>query len=137
MSLLLVKTKLILAFQKGNIFYRFLRALCFVKVKDVIKDCWVTIYVQTPQNKWPWMHFGLFHLLFTYLFFREIELFLNFMKIFFLEILSFFANLTLPKTWFSLSRIFCLGIPQIINEEMNFFFKFMSCLLFQRYNTLQ
>ena len=45
------KTKLVLSFQKANIFYRFLRALRFVKVKDVIKDCWVTIYVQTPQNK--------------------------------------------------------------------------------------
>ena len=45
------KTKLVLSFQKANIFYKFLRALRFVKVKDVIKDCWVTIYVQTPQNK--------------------------------------------------------------------------------------
>ena len=107
MLLLLLKTKLILAFQKGNIFYRFLRALCFVKVKDVIKDCWVTIYVQTLQNKWPWMHFGLFLLLFTYLFFSWNWIISEFHEIFFSwKFFLFFANLTLPKTWFSLSRIF-------------------------------
>ena len=136
MLLLLVKTKLILAFQKGNIFYRFLRALCFVKVKDVIKDCWVTIYVQTPQNKWPWMHFGLFLLLFTYLFFLWNWIISEFHEIFFLEILSFFCKFDITQ---NLIFTFTNFLPRYStnNKWRDVFFKFMSCLLFQRYNTLQ